>query len=117
MDVMAVKRTMADAMDRARKGEPSLIEAITYRYRGHSVADAARYRTREEVESWRDQDPIERFYRQLSDAGMIAEDDRKAIEESVDRQVEDAVEFAENSPQPDPSGLFDALYVNPPANV
>jgi pyruvate dehydrogenase E1 component alpha subunit len=117
MDVMAVKHVMLDAMRRAREGQPTLIEAITYRYRGHSVADAARYRTAEEVQSWRDQDPIERFYRQLLEAGRITEEQRAEIEARVDAQVEDAVAFAENSPQPDPAGLLDFLYVDPPPNV
>ncbi len=117
MDVMAMRRCMEEAMEHARNGEPTLIEAITYRYRGHSVADAARYRTSEEVQTWRDQDPIERFYRQLTEAGMITEDERSEIEARVDAQVEEAVEFAENSPEPDPAGLLDFLYVDPPANV
>ncbi len=117
MDVMAVKRVMEDAMQRAGRGQPTLIEAITYRYRGHSVADAARYRTAEEVQSWRDQDPIERFYRQLREAGRLSDDDRTVIEQDVDQRIEDAVEFAEASPQPDPSGLLDFLYVDPPPNV
>jgi pyruvate dehydrogenase E1 component alpha subunit len=117
MDVMSVKRATEEAVRFAREGEPSLIEAITYRYRGHSVADAARYRTAEEVQSWRDQDPVERFYRQLRDAGMITDEERREIEERVDAQVDDAVQFAENSPEPDPSGLLDFLYVDPPPNV
>jgi pyruvate dehydrogenase E1 component alpha subunit len=117
MDVMAVKRVMEDAMQRARNGQPTLMECITYRYRGHSVADPARYRTPEEVQSWRDQDPIERFYRQLDDSGLITAEDRAAIEERTDAVVDEAVEFAENSPEPDPSGLLDFLYVDPPPNV
>jgi pyruvate dehydrogenase E1 component alpha subunit len=117
MDVMAMRRTMEDAMRRASEGQPTLIEAITYRYRGHSVADAARYRTPEEVQSWRDQDPIERFYRQLLDAGRITEGERSDVETRVGAQVEDAVLFAENSPEPDPAGLLDFLYVDPPPNV
>jgi pyruvate dehydrogenase E1 component alpha subunit len=118
MDVLAVKRSMEDAMDRARHGEPSLIEAITYRYRGHSVADPGRsYRTPEEVQSWRDQDPIERFYRQLTELGKIDEAERAAIEQRADATVEEAVDFAENDPEPDPSNLFEFLYVDPPPDV
>ena len=117
MDVMQVKRTLEEAMHYAAQGEPTLIESITYRYRGHSVADPARYRTHEEVDTWRAQDPIERFYRQLQDAGLITEEDRAAIEARVDEEVAEAAEFAENSPEPNPAGLFDYLYVKPPANV
>jgi pyruvate dehydrogenase E1 component alpha subunit len=117
MDVMAVRRAMEEAMTHARDGEPTLMEAITYRYRGHSVADPGRYRTTEEVQSWRDQDPIERFFRQLKQAGFIGDEEREEIESHVDEVVEEAVQFAENSPEPDPSGLLDFLYVDPPPNV
>ncbi|MGH2449498.1 MAG: pyruvate dehydrogenase (acetyl-transferring) E1 component subunit alpha [Chloroflexota bacterium] len=117
MDVIAVKGAMEAAIARARQGKPSLIESMTYRYRGHSVADAARYRPREEVQRWREQDPIERFFRQLNAANLMTQDEREAIERDVDAQVEAAVEFSEASPEPDASGLFDALYVDPPADV
>lgn len=117
MDVMAMKRAMETAVEWARQGEPTLMEAITYRYRGHSVADPARYRTAEEVQLWHEQDPIERFYRQLHAAGYIDQTERDDIEARVEREVDDAVEFAEQSPEPDPSGLLDFLYVDPPANV
>jgi pyruvate dehydrogenase E1 component alpha subunit len=117
MDVMAIKRATEEAMRRAAEGEPTLMESITYRYRGHSIADPARYRTTEEVQLWRDQDPIERFYRQLQRADMITPEERTEIEERVDREVDEAAEFAENSPEPDPAGLMDFLYVDPRPNV
>ncbi|PZR97633.1 MAG: pyruvate dehydrogenase (acetyl-transferring) E1 component subunit alpha [Chloroflexi bacterium] len=117
MDVMAVKRVTEEAVQRASEGNPTLIDAITYRYRGHSVADPARYRSQEEVQRWREQDPIERFYRQLHDADLMTEDERVAIEQNVDTEVQDAVDFAEQSPEPDSQGLFDFLYVNPAPNV
>lgn len=117
MDVMAVRRAFETAMEHARAGEPTLMEAMTYRYRGHSVADPGRYRTAEEVQSWREQDPIERFYRQLKEAGYINDEEREKIEQHADSIVEEAVEFAENSPEPNPAGLLDFLYVDPPANV
>jgi pyruvate dehydrogenase E1 component alpha subunit len=117
MDVMQVKRTMEDAIKRARDGQPVLIESLTYRYRGHSVADAARYRTKEEVALWREQDPIERFYRQLHDADKMTEEERKEIDGRVTQLVDEAVQFAEDSPQPDPEGLFEYLYVDPPSTI
>jgi pyruvate dehydrogenase E1 component alpha subunit len=117
MDVIQVKRTMEDCMERATNGQPCMLEAVSYRYRGHSVADPARYRSKEEVQSWRDQDPIERFYRQLRDAGVMSDEERQEIEQRVDQQVQEAVEFAENSPEPDPAGLLEFLYVDPPPNV
>jgi pyruvate dehydrogenase E1 component alpha subunit len=117
MDLMQVKRVMEDCLRRTRGGEPCLIEAITYRYRGHSVADPARYRTPEEVQSWREQDPIERFFRQLREAGTITDEERQEIEQRLDAVVDEAAEFAENSPEPDPAGLFDHLYVDPAPNA
>jgi pyruvate dehydrogenase E1 component alpha subunit len=117
MDAMAVKRTLEDCMHRARGGQPCLVEAITYRFRGHSVADPARYRTTDEVQAWREQDPIERFSQQLAEAGMMNQEEREAIEQRAERVVEEAVDFAENSPEPDPAGLLDFLYVDPPPNV
>lgn len=117
MDVMAVKRAMEEAITNARKGEPTLVEAITYRYRGHSVADPARYRKPEEVQSWRDQDPIERFFRQLKEAEVLTDEERGGIQQKVEAQVEEAIEFADNDPEPDPKGLFDFLYVDPPPGV
>ncbi|MGH2441841.1 MAG: pyruvate dehydrogenase (acetyl-transferring) E1 component subunit alpha [Chloroflexota bacterium] len=117
MDVMAMRRATQSAMELARQGEPTLMEAITYRYRGHSVADPGKYRTTEEVQSWRDQDPIERFFRQLLDARAIDDAGRAEIEQRVDHEIEEAVEFAENSPEPDPQGLLDFLYVDPPSGV
>ena len=117
MDVMQVKRTMEDSIERARSGQPTLIEAMTYRYRGHSIADAARYRTKEEVQTWRDQDPIERFYRQLADADLITGDERKEIEGRVEDVVNQSVQFADASPEPDPANLFDNLYVDPPPTI
>lgn len=117
MDVMAVRRVMEEAMAHAAQGEPTLMDAITYRYRGHSVADPARYRTPDEVQSWRDQDPIERFARQLQEVGMMDDEERVEIGQHAEQTVDEAVEFAEQSPEPDPSGLLDSLYVNPPANV
>lgn len=117
MDVMQVRRVMQESITRAQNGTPTLIESVTYRYRGHSIADAARYRTKEEVQQWRDQDPIERFYRQLRDADLITEDERKAIDRQVDETVSEAVQFADASPQPDPANLFDNLYVDPPDTI
>jgi pyruvate dehydrogenase E1 component alpha subunit len=117
MDVIQVRRAIEEAMRRAENGEPTLMEAITYRYRGHSVADPARYRDPEEVQQWRQQDPIERFFRQLHNAGVIDEDQRADIERRVGEQVQEAVDFADQSPEPDPAGLLDFLYVDPPANV
>ncbi len=113
MDFFVVKQAMERALERARSGEgPTLIEAYTYRYRGHSVADAGRsYRTPEEIQSWRERDPIGIFERQVLAAGLLSEDDFHETELEVDRVVEEAVAFADDSAQPELSTLFDHLYV------
>jgi pyruvate dehydrogenase E1 component alpha subunit len=113
MDFFKVKRAMERAAERARTGGgPSLIEAYTYRYRGHSVADAGRsYRSAEEVQEWRDRDPIGLFEKAVLAAGHLKEDDFHESELAADRAVEESVEFAEESSQPAEDTLFEHLYV------
>lgn len=113
MDFFAVKRAMESALDRARNGGgPSLIESNTYRYRGHSVADAGRsYRTSDEIQEWRDRDPIEQYEKRLLGAALLNEDDFHENELAVDQVVEESVRFADESPQPALDTLFDHLYV------
>lgn len=113
MDFFAVKRSMEAATDRARVGGgPTLVESNTYRYRGHSVADAGRsYRTAEEIRQWRDRDPIGLFEKKTLEAGRLTEDDFHENELAADRAVEEAVAFADDSPQPALATLFDHLYV------
>lgn len=113
MDFFAVKRSMERAIERARSGGgPTLIESFTYRYRGHSVADAGRsYRTPEEIQQWRERDPIGLFEKVVLGAGMLSDEDFKENESRADREVDEAVQFADESPQPPVSTLFDHLYV------
>lgn len=112
MDFFAVKRSIEKAVETARRGEgPSLIESFTYRYRGHSVADAGRsYRTAEEIQEWRERDPIGLFEKRMLDEGRLTEDDFHENELAADRAVEESVQFAEASPQPAESTLYDHLY-------
>jgi pyruvate dehydrogenase E1 component alpha subunit len=118
MDFFAVKREMERAIERARSGGgPTLIESFTYRYRGHSVADAGRsYRTPEEIQQWRERDPIGLFEKRVLAEDILTEDDFKENEAKVDREVEAAVTFADESPQPPISTLMDHLYVDGNAN-
>jgi pyruvate dehydrogenase E1 component alpha subunit len=113
MDFFAVKRSVERAIDRARnQSQPSLVEAYTYRYRGHSVADAGRsYRTPEEIQRWREHDPIGMFEKRVLEAELLSEEDFKRNEAEVERVVEEAIRFADESPQPDVSTLYDHLYV------
>jgi len=106
-DVFAVHRAVREAAERARSGSgPTLIEAITYRWRGHSKSDRQAYRTREEVKEWMKKDPIPRFASKIgvTEAGM------KKIQEDVQIAIQKAVEFAENSPEPDVSTILEGVY-------
>ncbi|MEZ5155621.1 MAG: pyruvate dehydrogenase (acetyl-transferring) E1 component subunit alpha [Solirubrobacterales bacterium] len=111
-DVVAMRECVADHLEIARRDRrPTLVEAFTYRYRGHSAADPEVYRDKDEVEEWQRRDPIEIFARRLIDAGTIAEADLEAIREEVEAQVLDAVEFADASEEPPLDSLYDNLYV------
>jgi pyruvate dehydrogenase E1 component alpha subunit len=112
MDVLAVRETMATHLRRAREERrPTLVEALTYRFRGHSAADPEVYRSKDEVAQWRERDPIRSFAEALQKAGELTEEelterDRHAVE-IVDR----AVEFADSSPEPALESLYDNVYV------
>ncbi len=107
MDVLAVHRVGVEAVAHCRGGHgPFLIEASTYRYRGHSMSDPAKYRTREEVDQMRkEHDAIESAKRRLVELG-VGEDELKAQESEIRKRVAEAVEFAKDSPEPDPSELW-----------
>jgi len=112
MDVIAMRETVAEHLRIARdERRPTLVEAFTYRYRGHSAADPEVYREKEEVEEWRKKDPIEMFAARLLEAGMLDEGEREQIAERVEATVEAAVEFADASPEPPLDTLYDHLYV------
>ena len=113
MDVVAVRDAAARAAEHARSGQgPYILEMKTYRYRGHSMSDPAKYRTREEVEEVRrNRDPIDHVQELLSEKGWADEAALKAIDAEVRAIVADAAEFARISPEPDPSELFTDIYV------
>jgi pyruvate dehydrogenase E1 component alpha subunit len=111
MDVLQVYKDMSKAIALARKGEPSFIEIRTYRYRGHSMSDPQKYRTKEEMEHRQNQDPILRlkYYilnNNLADANLL-----DSIDEEVNQEVLDAVDFAENSPYPAFETMYEDIYV------
>jgi pyruvate dehydrogenase E1 component alpha subunit len=100
-DVVKVKRRIAEAVDRARTtGEPTLVEVVTYRFRGHSMSDPGLYRTKDEVEEWKRRDPLNRCRARLVDLGIV-EADLARLEDDVKAEIEDAVQFAETSPAAD----------------
>jgi pyruvate dehydrogenase E1 component alpha subunit len=108
MDVRAVKAAGDKAVAWARQGKgPYILEMMTYRYRGHSMSDPAKYRSREEVQKMRtEHDPIEQVRQRLLQSGMASEDELKKIDASVRDVINEAAEFATNEPEPDPSELW-----------
>jgi pyruvate dehydrogenase E1 component alpha subunit len=111
MSVEAVHEAVSRAAARARAGEgPTFLEFKTYRYRGHSMSDPQKYRTKEEVEAWRMRDPIEMIKHTILEEGLATEDDLKAIDAQIKVQVEESVKFAEESPFPDASEAYMHIY-------
>jgi len=110
MDVLAVRDRVAHHIEIARgEGRPTLVEASTYRYRGHSAADPEIYRDKKEVEDWLEKDPIEAFIRDCE--RVLDEGDVSRIREEADQTVKEAVEFADQSSEPALETLYDELYV------
>jgi pyruvate dehydrogenase E1 component alpha subunit len=111
MDVVAVREATMEAVRRVRSGSgPVFLEAITYRYRGHSMADPSAYRETSEVDEWRLKDPIEHFRFVSLQDGLITEDELTAISVEVEATVDEAVRFAEESPEPGLDSLYDNVY-------
>jgi len=111
MDLLAVREATARLVQHTREQhDPVLLESVAYRVRGHSMADPARYRSAEEVQEWIARDPIDRFERQLEQAGLLRPEDAQRIEHEVEDVVNEAVEFAERSPSPDPAELTKYVY-------
>ena len=115
-DPVAVRDAAAKAVEAARQGRPYLLEVVTERLRGHSVVDPAKYRTAEEVERLKHEDPIQIFGAKLTADGVLDPDAIAAIEEEVAGIVATAADFAANSPHPEVSTLFDYTYATPVAN-
>ncbi len=112
MDVLDVHASIWDALHKAREErQPQLVEAVTYRFRGHSMADPEEYRSKEEVEEWRQRDPIETFRRRLADERVMSDDDFEKLDERVVGTVDEAVEFADSSPFPELDSLYEDIYV------
>jgi pyruvate dehydrogenase E1 component alpha subunit len=112
-DLPVVVAAAAPAIDLARRGGgPSLLECKTYRLRGHSKSDRNLYRTKDEIEAWRDKDAIRRLERELVDHGRFAEDQLLAIEKAAQKTIDDALEFAKTSPDPNPAELTRDVYAD-----
>ncbi len=112
MDVVDTHAVVGEALRMAREDRrPVLVEAITYRFRGHSMADPEEYRTKEQVDEWRKRDPIETFAKRLEEEGILEEGERDKLDEEIVERVDEAVAFADDSPFPSPESLYDDVYV------
>ncbi len=114
MDVLAVREATLRAVERARQNYlPTLLEVRTYRFMGHSMSDPGNYRTRAEIERHQERDPIKLFSASLKEENILSDSEFQKIDEQVKEQVEHAVQFAEQSPLPDPKELYTDVYANP----
>ena len=114
MDVLAAREATQRAVERARKESlPTLLEFRTYRFMGHSMSDPGNYRTRLEIEKHQERDPLKLFRATLEEEGILSSAEMTTIEEEIKAEVEHAVQFAEESPEPDPQELFTNIYANP----
>jgi pyruvate dehydrogenase E1 component alpha subunit len=113
MDVVAVREGVAEGLRQAREEQrPTVLEAFTYRYKGHSAADPEVYREREEVEEWQEKDPIEQFARRCREADVLGEREVEQARTAADEAVKAAVEFAEASPEPPLDTMYESLYAH-----
>ncbi len=116
MDLASVRGALREAVDRARTArEPCLVEARTYRYKGHSMSDPQKYRSRDDVEEYRKRDPIDALKGRMTDSGELTEARWAEIAARVDAKVEAAVAFAEASPEPASGELYTDVYSSPRA--
>ena len=112
MDVLDMLHVTGEALRIAREERrPILVEALTYRFRGHSMADPEEYRTKEQVAEWRKRDPLITFGDRLVAEGALSEEEREALDAAAIARVDEAVAFAEASPFPTPESLYDDVYV------
>ena len=113
MDVLAVREVAQRAIKAAREdGEPRFIEAITYRYRGHSISDPGKYRSKDEIADWQKRDPIIEMEGYLQTNGILADEDLKRTHDEIATQVQEAIDFSESSPFPSPDALYEDVYAD-----
>lgn len=113
MDVLAVREATQKAVDHARRGDgPYFLEVVTYRFRGHSMADPILYRDKAEVEEWKQRDPIVIFRQRLEQEGLLSPQEMEQVERETDELVAEAVRFAEESPDPPLTDLYEDIYTN-----
>ncbi len=114
MDVLAVREATLRAVERARKNYlPTLLEVRTYRFMGHSMSDPGNYRTRAEIERHQERDPLKLFSVSLKEENIVSEAELKKMDDEVRAEVAESVQFAEQSPLPEPQELFTNVYADP----
>ncbi len=114
MDVVAMHNVMSKVVAEVRAGGgPQFVEALTYRYQGHSVADPDQYRDKDKIELWKKRDAIERVKRLLIDEYEVDAAEIESIDADVDREMDEVMGFAEASPAPDPDSMYEHVYANP----
>ena len=111
MDILQVRAATEEALKHVRKNGPYLLEVVTYRFLGHSMGDPERYRESDEVQRWKDDDPIGIFRKHLLENGLYDEATLDAEDQKVEQEILQAVDFAERSPDPEPEALFEDIYV------
>ncbi|HVB32784.1 MAG TPA: thiamine pyrophosphate-dependent dehydrogenase E1 component subunit alpha [Patescibacteria group bacterium] len=110
-DILAVYGAASEAIARARQGQgPTLVECKTYRWYGHSEIDPAKYRLKEEVDEWKKKDPIPRFEKYLAERKLLGDQRKKQVRDEITREIDEAVEFAENSPYPAPEEALEHIW-------
>ncbi len=110
MDVFSVYEAVSQHLEMARAGEPSLLEIRTYRYEGHSMSDPAQYRSKEEVEEFKGRDPLENITNYIQEHGIAVNDELEKIDDRVKEQVQEAIDFAENSSFPPEETIYEDIY-------
>jgi len=112
MNLVDVRKASEELLEDIRKGGgPFFLEAITYRFRGHSMGDPERYRKAEEIHRWQENDPIGIFRKYLLENNIASEEELNKLDDQALEEVQEAVQFAESSPEPEPEELFSDVYV------
>ncbi len=113
MDVIKVRETALEVFEHVRSGKgPYFLEIVTYRFRGHSMGDPERYRQADEIKHWQENDPIGIYRKHLVTEGIATEDELNLLDQEIQQETDQAVQFAEQSPEPEPEELFTHIYVD-----
>ncbi len=118
LNIFEVYDVVSDAVEEARDShQPSFIEAMTYRFRGHSMSDPAEYRSDNELEEYKERDPIKQFETVLEDRGILSGEDMDEAHDDAQERVKEAISFAEESPEPEPEELYEDVYASYPRDL